>query len=234
MRRFRNKVTYISLLFLLQLLPCMLYAANDAANAPDKREWRQLTNDAEYNRYKNKVEFVKPPEPPKDNTFRDFFLSIFEFFGSTLGRTILWASIFLIILWAVYKIFFADTRFFSKKSEVQPRETDSVVIEQEHLLTTNWEQKVNEALAQNDLRQAIRNTYMWLLQLMQQKELIQYAEGKTNYDYYQELNETDYKQPFKKISRRFEYAWYGMYPVSKEAYQEYTETFKTIKNRLKP
>ncbi len=105
-------------------------------------------------------------------------------------------------------------------------------IENEDIEATNWEKLLQQAMAANDTRMAVRYRYMWLLQLLQQSNLIQYRNDKTNYDYFTELQETEYRQSFKQLSRLYEYAWYGNFALTSGAYNDYLAHFDHLKNQL--
>ena len=105
--------------------------------------------------------------------------------------------------------------------------------EEEDITNTNWEALLQKASANNDLRLAVRYSYMWLLQLLQEHELIKYRGDKTNYEYYSELAGTNYKQSFKQLSRQYEYTWYGNFLPSDTAYQQYLSLFGNLKTQLK-
>ena len=47
-----------------------------------------------------------------------------------------------------------------------------------------------------------------------------------------ELGDTVYKQPFKQLSRRYEYAWYGKYECTMAMYDEYIGLFNNVKHQL--
>ena len=68
--------------------------------------------------------------------------------------------------------------------------------------------------------------------LLQKKELINYKNDKTNFDYYTELNASEFRQPFKTLSRQYEYAWYGNAVPSDAAYSEYLSLFNNVKKQL--
>ena len=104
--------------------------------------------------------------------------------------------------------------------------------EEEDITTINWERLLQQARDNNDTRLAIRYTYMWLLQLLQERQLILYRNDKTNYEYYTELNDTSYKQPFKQLSRQYEYAWYGRYAISAAGYDDFAALFNNLRNQL--
>lgn len=191
------------------------------------KQWQELTNDKNFT-YRNKLEVIE--KPPKENFFQTVLSGIYVFFSSNIGKFIIWALFFLLLGWALYKIFLSDrTGLFSRKKETPeggPAPTE------EDLMNANWEKLLKQAMADNDVKLTVRYSYMWLLQLLQEKELINYRNDKTNQEYFAELGGTDYKQPFRQLSRQYEYAWYGNYPLSVEAYDGYMDTFNTVKNLL--
>ena len=73
---------------------------------------------------------------------------------------------------------------------------------------------------------------MGVLHLLQDNNLIAYRDDKTNYDYYQELKATDYKQPFRNLSRVYEYTWYGNYSINDNTLQQYMGIFNGLKQQL--
>lgn len=193
-------------------------------------QWHNLTSDDAfyYRNQKEAIEKIKPPA--SSNAFDKVFAAIFRFFSSRTGRIIVWSGFFLLLAWALFRIFIGgSTGLFRKKT--RKKDDDETVIE-ENVLEGNWEKQLHEAIDRQDPRLAVRYSYMWLLQLMQQNNLIAYRQDKTNYDYYAELANPQYKQPFKQLMRQYEYAWYGDYPMSTSAYEAYMNTFNMLKNRL--
>lgn len=118
------------------------------------------------------------------------------------------------------------------KNKKMMGDSDPAVNDQEDIATTNWETLLQQALNNNELRLAVRYRYMWLLQLLQHQGLIQYRNDKTNYEYYTELNDTSYKQPFKQLSRQYEYVWYGHFALPAATYKEYGDLFNNLRKQL--
>jgi len=226
-------------LLLFFCLPAYHAAAQDTTvagstvnTAPTDAQWQQLQHDDAFGYAQEKENSKQPaPKPVKNNFFEELIKAIVSFFSSTVGAAILYTDLFLVIAYVAYRILIGEKSFlFARKKTVLTEDTATQT--EEELLGIDWEQRLRAAYDKADLRLAIRYSYMWLLQLMQERELIQYRNDKTNNDYYHELSETQYKQPFRQLTREYEFAWYGQYPVSGAAYQQYMQLFDAIKTRL--
>jgi hypothetical protein len=68
--------------------------------------------------------------------------------------------------------------------------------------------------------------------LLQERSLIVYRPDKTNIQYYRELTDSPFRQPFRDLSRQYEYAWYGNYLPSKAVLDYYMQQFNSIKKSL--
>lgn len=194
-------------------------------------EWNDLTNDDAF-RYRKTIENEKVEEPEQrdHSAWYRFWGTIWEWMGSTAGKVIIWASLIVIILYAVYKILVGDgISIFGRTSKVLAEDTHALV---EDINDTNWEKLLEKAAKEGDLRLSVRYSYMLLLRLLQDSGLIHYREDKTNFQYISELADTQYKQPFRTLSRQYEYTWYGEYPISQESYNEYLATVMDIKRKL--
>jgi hypothetical protein len=214
------------LLFLIGLhFSHPVHAAEPVAPA----QWQQLTNDKAFN-YKDDKETVKPPEPSNNGLLLRLFQAIFDFFRA--ASFFIWIIIIGVLLFVLYKIFASNGAFMFGKNKKVMKDTGPPQIEEEDIASTNWEALLQQAVANGDLRLAVRYRYMWLLQLLQKRELIQYRSDKTNYEYYSELSDTSYKQPFKQLSRQYEYVWYGNFALPTTTYSEYSDLFNNLKKQL--
>lgn len=192
-------------------------------------EWKELTND-EYFSYRDKVENKKLPKKQNNSAFGKFLKSLAAFLSSTAGKVLIWGLLILVVGYAVYRLVIGErSSIFGRSSRKQGEEVTAVV---EDINETNWEKLLDEAAKAGNLRLAVRYSYMLLLQMLERSELIQYRQDKTNYQYASELADTSYKQPFRQLSRQYEYTWYGNFPISENSYAEYIDTLMTLKNKL--
>jgi len=195
-------------------------------------QWQQLKEDKAFD-YKNDREHVKKQEHHNPGPLIKFFREFFEFFGGNFGKALMWLIIICIACYAIYKLFFTSDSFLFGKNKKVMTDTGQQQQEEENLITTNWEALVQHAISSNDARLTVRYSYMWLLQMLLQQQLIQYRNDKTNYEYYSELKDTQYRQPFKRISSLYEYAWYGHFNLTQDALNEYLKLIGNVKGSLK-
>lgn len=203
------------------------------ANMPERNitaaEWKELTNDNEFS-YRDKVENKKTPPKPNNSAFAKFLKAVAAFLSSTAGQVLMWGLLILVVGYAVYKLIIGErSGIFGRSSKKQSEDVTAVV---EDINETNWEKLLESAQKEGNLRLAVRYSYMLLLQVLERSELIQYRNDKTNYQYASELTDTPYKQPFRQLSRQYEYAWYGNFPITERSYEEYIDTLMTLKKKL--
>lgn len=198
--------------------------------------WQRLSADPEISRYKNMVEATPELKEPGEQRREEPFLlriilGIINFFGTLLGTVLLWLFVACVVLYILYRLVGSQGRFSFGKERKFSEGTEQA--EAEDVEGTDWDSRFAQAVAAGDTRLAVRYSYMHALQLLQARELIRYRIDKTNHDYYYELADTPFRQPFRQLSRQYEYAWYGNYPLSPEAWEEYLHTFRTLKSNLK-
>ena len=217
-----------AIIYILFALLCIQPAAAKT-DTQVQTEWNKLTNDPEFS-YKDKNELVQKPKPEGGNIFDKILKALATFFTSSVGKAIGWGLFFILIGWVLYMLLISDaTSLFSKRSRVRNRDQLSPEEELEH---ADWTKLLQEAIDDKDARLVIRYSFMQILQLMQQRELISYRNDKTNYEYYSELKDLQLRPSFRFLSRQYEYAWYGHYQLSPATYDEYMQTFNSLKNRL--
>jgi len=221
---------FIKRIFIAVLLSLCFFGAH-AAHTITQEQWHKLTDNKAFG-YKNDKEVITPPKTYEPGMIQKLLKSLFNFFGSGGGNILLWAIVIGVVCYVVYRLFFSKDSFLFSRSKRMVQETGPPQQEEQDLATTNWETLLQQAAANNDLRLAVRYSYMRLLQLLQHRELIKFSNDKTNYEYYTELDKTKYKQPFKLLSRQYEYTWYGNYLPSAPAYAEYLAQFNNLKKEL--
>lgn len=95
----------------------------------------------------------------------------------------------------------------------------------ENIHDIRFDDEINKALQNNDFRLAVRLLYLKLLKGLSDSGRIQWQPDKTNAAYIDELKNLSQKEKFKLLTHRFEYVWYGSFPVDREAYQKISHSF---------
>ena len=90
----------------------------------------------------------------------------------------------------------------------------------------DFDGKIRKALEDRDYRLAVRWLYLKQLFLLNEKNKIAWQPYKTNMDYANELSASvAIRQPFKDISRIYDYVWYGKYSIDGERFQKIETEF---------
>ena len=194
-------------------------------------QWEEMVKDKAF-LYKDKKESETiTPTVSQPNILTKFLAIIYNLASSTIGRTIIWAALILFIGYVLYATLFrSKTRLQKQKKNLQ--KNSLATPEEKDILHTDWEQEIQQAVAEGNTRLVIRYRYMQLLQLLQKEQMIRFRSDKTNQDYYNEIHNTGIKTTFRKLSQQYEYAWYGDYPVTNKALDAFSLTFSNLKAQL--
>lgn len=117
----------------------------------------------------------------------------------------------------------------------QARKEDAYVSlsEEEHIIKNEDIQAlIRRVLADKNYRLAIRYYYLFTLQLMTDKNLIDWQLQKTNDDYIKELGSTDLQKPFQVITRLYDYIWYGNFDLDEGKYMKAEHAFIALQKTL--
>lgn len=137
----------------------------------------------------------------------------------------------VILLFILIKFFLS----VNARAVMHAKKNQSIVAlsEEEHIIKNeNIQQLIATALTQKDYRLAVRYYYMYMLQLMSEKELIVWELQKTNEDYTQELKQQELMMPFAAITRLYNYFWYGEFPIDESKFKKAEIKFLSLKQLL--
>ncbi|MBN8785733.1 MAG: DUF4129 domain-containing protein [Terrimonas sp.] len=166
--------------------------------------------------------------------------------GSWLERFLLWLAILLnnnafsIFLWILIMLCFAAAVvwFLSKnhmniwgssKGPVITRTKQDGDVED--IFAADLKAEIQKAEQKQDYRLAIRFHYLHLLKVLSQHELIKYTHDATNMEYLTQLYGKPFYAAFFKVTRDYEYAWYGEIAVTREQYNNVVEEFMQVYNQ---
>ena len=125
----------------------------------------------------------------------------------------------------------ANIRLFEPPKKLL--EDENAEITEEDLFSINYENEIRNAVLSANYRLAIRLWYLRTLKELTQKNLIQYGHEKTNTEYLDELYRTKYYKEFMKLTRNFEYAWYGKFELTEHTYQLVEKEFAEFNRYMK-
>jgi hypothetical protein len=176
--------------------------------------------------YVNKVpKRQKPPELDPNKKYSE------PFYLQNWFRTLLWIVIigaFIAVL--VWFLIASDVKLFRKKAAVLQSAEDIAI--NEDIFSINYEQELEKAIANENYRLGVRLMYLHVLRLFSEKDIIQYKMEKTNSDYLLQLYNTSYYKDFFRLTRNFEYVWYGKFDISSAAFEMIRQDHTKIKSLL--
>ncbi|TMI77529.1 MAG: DUF4129 domain-containing protein [Bacteroidetes bacterium] len=103
----------------------------------------------------------------------------------------------------------------------------------EDIFSINYPREIEKAIQSEDYRLAIRLMFLRLLRNLSNRHLIQYRPGRTNLEYLSQLSSTVHYNDFFGLTRNYEYAWYGKFDVSSEAFKTIRNNFENFDQQLK-
>ncbi len=166
-------------------------------------------------------EKLKPP--PKKNSL--------SFFAKEWFRNLVWFLIvggfIAIMIWFLAS---SNISIFQKKAIKIRQEKD--VLSTENIFDIRFDSEIDKAIATKDFRLAIRLLYLQLLKELSGKQLIQYKQEKTNSDYVLQLFGSPFYNDFFKLTRNFEYSWYGKFVITEQTFQTIRNDFSLFKKSL--
>ncbi|HLK99335.1 MAG TPA: DUF4129 domain-containing protein [Myxococcaceae bacterium] len=85
-----------------------------------------------------------------------------------------------------------------------------------------WAHLADELAAKGEYREAVRSLYLALLSRLHREGAILYDSTLSNWDYLRTFKgRREWLPPFRELTRRFDFAWYGNLPVGADGYRDF-------------
>jgi hypothetical protein len=126
----------------------------------------------------------------------------------------------------------SNVGLFRRKNKLIPNTGEEELVT-EDIFAINYQKEIDKAEAGGNYRLAIRLMFLRLLKEMAEKNIIQYKQDRTNLDYLLQLHPTGYYNNFFRITRNYEYSWYGKFDVGEDGYRIIQKDFNQFDNQLK-
>ena len=103
---------------------------------------------------------------------------------------------------------------------------------EEDISQINFDELIAAAAERKDYKLAVRYLFLKSLKLLSEKELIELRNNKTNHQYLSEIKNNRISNAFQIATSRFEWIWYGDFPVDekvmKSSQNDFNELFGLI------
>jgi hypothetical protein len=184
----------------------------------------KLRNDDDF-WYVNEVQKKEKPKQPKESLLDK--LAKEKWF-----RNLLWILVvggFVAVL--IWFIISSDIQLFRRKS---PTVTQSQEDEwsNQSIYDIYYDAEIQKTIAAQNLRLAVRLLYLQTLKDLSERNIINYKQEHTNSDYLTQLYNTTYFKDFFRLTRHFEYVWYGQFQLTPASFEVVQQDFFTFKQRF--
>ena len=158
--------------------------------------------------------------------------------GSILGFIIKLIP-YILLIGIICFIIWLFTRMNPGKNILQQPQTATMHLDDEEEIIQNADipTLIKTAIENGQYRMAVRYYYLQALKELDLKNLIDFEAQKTNEDYTSEINNAQLNIIFKKVTRIYNFIWYGDFQVSKDdfllaekGFSEFNSTIKNTKN----
>ena len=134
------------------------------------------------------------------------------------------------IIFFIFKMAGVDLSFlFRRRSRAVPIPYSESL---ENIHEINFDNAIEEAINKHNYRLAVRLLYLKCLKQLSDAALIKWQPEKTNNSYLDELANADQKAIFKSLTRRFEYVWYGEFPIDGQTFSRINLQFQEFKSKI--
>jgi hypothetical protein len=111
--------------------------------------------------------------------------------------------------------------------DIDPGEADL-----DDIFAINYQQELAKALSSENYRLAVRLLYLQLLRKLADRNIIDYKQDRTNFDYLMQLQPTRYYNDFFRLTRHYEYSWYGQFSLEREKFDIIRQAFENFDRKL--
>ena len=179
------------------------------------------------------ADYAKEKEKEKKEAAANPDLTYVPFMQRTWVQTLLWIIIIGGFAYAImWYLMDSQVGLFRKKNLPVNDRHDASEEMPEDIFAIQYQQEIDKALAQGNYRLAVRVHFLRLLRMLSDKNLIQYKQEKTNLDYLMELSSKTWYAEFFRLTRHFEYSWYGHFEVEEQTYRVIAGEFNQFEKKL--
>lgn len=145
-------------------------------------------------------------------------------------QTILWLVIISgFVTFLILYLANSNVGLFRKSSHIADEETG---IETNDIFSINYQKEIDKAVSMDNYRLAVRLMFLRLLRNLSDKNVIEYKQDSTNFDYMMQLRSTGLYPDFFRLTRNYEYSWYGQFEIDKEKYSVIKNEFENFDRKL--
>lgn len=102
----------------------------------------------------------------------------------------------------------------------------------EDINAISFDREIENAVSSANYRLAVRLLYLKCLKQLSDAGLINWEINKTNTAYIHELKDENRRSAFSRLTRQFEYVWYGEFMINEPVYSDINSSFSDFSRHL--
>lgn len=204
-----------------------------------KEDLKQYTNNDDFN-----YEETVADEDSLWVKFKRWVISLLMrllsfFFGMDAASGILWFIIRVVPYIILAVLIFLLLRVFLKMNSRnllygEQKKSEILFTDEEQIIKNeDINALITEAVKQQDYRLAIRYYYLLAIKELSQHNIIEWQQQKTNKDYIKEIQTNTLQTQFEKITRIYDYVWYGEFEVDAIKFENLKLDFINLNKQVK-
>jgi len=135
----------------------------------------------------------------------------------------------IIIVWGILK---GDKGFLFFRKSV--KNEINLIEQKEDINQLNFDRLIINAIENKNYKLAVRYLFLKSLKLLSDNDIIDYKKEKTNYQYLAEIKDMQLASTFSKAAYRFDWIWYGDFPIDEKlmnkSKHEFNKLFRLLKS----
>lgn len=152
--------------------------------------------------------------------------------NSEVFRVVAWILIIGILVFIIIAFLRSNGigLFTSRARKIEPSFTDAEI--SDNIFEIDFDAAIAQSIASENFRLATRLLFLRLLKGLSNKNIIEYAPDKTNFDYLFALSSTAVYTDFAAVVKNYEYVWYGDFTVSNQQFIGIKNQFDKLQQYL--
>lgn len=140
--------------------------------------------------------------------------------------------ILLVVLFIIIKLFLkVDTN--SLKTGRTQSASVQLTEDEEIINNKNIPNLIQKAIKDKNFRLAVRYYYLLILQKLQENQLIEWEQQKTNEDYIKEIKQPNVTKKFSEITYLYDFVWYGNFEINEVEFAKVEANFDSLTKSIK-
>lgn len=239
-----HKAFFILLFFFLTLPGFAVLPAGNAVEKPlqlktdSAKVGRRNFDQQQLPVYRGQKDFIYDNVAPVQEDLWDrFWKWIWELIDRVLSNT--YAGGFLkysvivvlaaVVIFVVIKMLGLDFRIFAGKArEVEVPYTETT----DNIHEIDFNAEIDRAVAAGNYRLAVRLFYLYSLKRLDERAIISWMPEKTNQTYLAEIEDPDQRSQFGRLTRQFEFVWYGEFFIDKAHFNQVKLDFDRFNGKV--